>query len=139
MASQPLTHAIAAQTLSTVFLQLGISASLFLGGDEWFPTYVHPSPAVVGFELAHGLEAERKAHNERSAKPARREGALVSEHSGFTRSRSRRLANLRALARWSWAPSRAIVRRRAICARGGARLRVAARASPTRSLRVTWR
>jgi AraC-like DNA-binding protein len=52
------------------------------GGWSWYP--IHSAPGVLPFELAHGAEKRREAHNVRCVERVRREAKLVlAEHGGF--------------------------------------------------------
>jgi AraC-like DNA-binding protein len=52
------------------------------GGWTWYP--IHSSASVMPFELAHGAEKGREAHNVRCVERVRREAkVVVAEHAGF--------------------------------------------------------
>jgi AraC-like DNA-binding protein len=81
----PRTHAVLAEFVSGIFMDLEISTSL-LDGSEWYPIHVVSDVLhdVVTYELAHGVERRRTAYNRRAVERLRRENkALLTEHAGF--------------------------------------------------------
>jgi AraC-like DNA-binding protein len=84
------THALLSQAMGSLFVDLGLSASL-LDGDDWHPLYIpivfqHSEIVadVVIFERVHGVAARRAAYNARAVRRMRGEGgSLLATHAGF--------------------------------------------------------
>jgi AraC-like DNA-binding protein len=76
------THALLAQSLGSLFVELRLAASL-TDGTRW--RSIHPMPEnAVSVEWARGAERKRGLHNTRSIRLVRLTGkSVVREHSGF--------------------------------------------------------
>ncbi len=82
-------HALIGPLSAGVFQELRLSASIVdlqvkqpSGGWSWYP--IHAAPDVLAFELAHGAEKRREAHNVRCVDKVRRDGKMVlAEHGGL--------------------------------------------------------
>jgi AraC-like DNA-binding protein len=85
----PRAHALVGPIVSVIFRELRLSASIVdlqvpspSGGWSWYP--IHSSSGVLPFELAHGAEKRREAHNVRCVDRVRGEAKVViAEHAGF--------------------------------------------------------
>jgi AraC-like DNA-binding protein len=75
-------HALLSPMLAQVFEALHVSASVWEHGMDWM--LLHAEPNISSFEYAHGLGAERTAHNGRNLDEAmRRKRAVVGRHAGY--------------------------------------------------------
>jgi AraC-like DNA-binding protein len=76
-------HALLAPAQSYIFEALGLSAAIWLAGDDWFP--LHTAPSVTEFEVGHDTDGSRNAYNSRMfAEVRRRREALCGDHGGFS-------------------------------------------------------
>ncbi|HEV8247256.1 MAG TPA: AraC family transcriptional regulator [Polyangiaceae bacterium] len=76
-------HALLMAAQGFVFESLGVSAALWLAGDDWFP--LHSERGVMAFESAPGIDSQRGPYNRRSfAKVQRTRLTLQGEHNGFS-------------------------------------------------------
>jgi AraC-like DNA-binding protein len=72
---------VSAQTY--VFEALGLSAALWLAGNDWFP--LHVERGVMEFESAPGIDSGRGPYNERSFATVKRgHQTLLGEHNGLS-------------------------------------------------------
>jgi len=80
------THAILAQALPSIFIDLHLSASLLEipAPGEWIWQPIHIVPDVSSFELAHGVENRRSEYNYRAVTQVFRDDKIVmGQHAGF--------------------------------------------------------
>jgi AraC-like DNA-binding protein len=77
-------HALLTPVQAFLFESLGLSAAIWLAGDDWFPIHTEPS-SVSQFESVYDADGLRSAYNGRSfAEVKRTRRVLCGEHAGFS-------------------------------------------------------
>jgi AraC-like DNA-binding protein len=77
-------HALLTPVQAFLFESIGLSAAIWLAGDDWFPIHTELS-SVSQFEAVHDTDGLRSAYNRRSfAEVARTRRPLCGEHAGFS-------------------------------------------------------
>jgi AraC-like DNA-binding protein len=76
-------HALLSPLVAWAFKVLGVSAAIWEHGPEWWP--IHVESNVIAFEVEHGHDRERVAHNARKmAEACRRRKTVRGEHAGLS-------------------------------------------------------